>query len=237
MKLIINPCKCDVGTGKMYNAFVEISYKDGKLSLHGVIGPRRNGNCYGSCGQCVDEIRKGTPNPGWSREMLDKLCDIWDEWHLNDLRPHCEHQKALGWDKEALQPVTLYHYCLNPDAVKKQKEAEAAAITALKNGETFTPTKDQSFYASLPYFLDVYEDQNMDVTSCYEPYNNSIHGASETKTRGWMRFDQSELGLIGKPCPVCGYKYGTEWKKEEVPKEVIDWLLALPETTIEPAWV
>lgn len=107
----------------------------------------------------------------------------------------------------------------------------------MKNGETFTPTKDQSFYASLPYFLDVYEDQNMEILSYYEPYNNSIHGKSETKTRGWIRFDQSELGLLGKPCPVCGYKYGTEWKKEEVPKEVIDWLFALPETTIEPAWI
>lgn len=237
MKLIINPCKCDVGTDKMYNAFVEISYKNGKLSLHGVIGPRRNGDCYGSFGQCIGKIREGTPNPGWSRETLDKLCDIWDEWHLNDSRPYCEHQKALGWDKEALQPVTLYHYCLNPEASKKQKEAEATAIAALKNGETFTPTKDQSFYASLPYFLDVYGDQNMDVTSCYKPYNNSIHGASETKTRGWISFDKSELGLLGKPCPVCGYKYGTEWKKEEVPKEVIDWLFGLPETTIEPAWI
>ena len=236
MKLIINPCKCDVGTGKMYNAFVEISYKDGKLSLHGVIGPRRNGNCYGSCGQCVDEIREGTPNPGWSREMLDKLCDIWDAWHLNDLRPYCEHQKALGWDKEAVEAITIHRYSLTSEAYKRQKDAKSAAITALKNGETFTPTASQVYYATLPYFLDVYGDKKLNVSSDYRP--SDLTGcSSETKTRGWMRFDQSELGLIGKPCPVCGYKYGTAWKKEEVPKEIIDWLFALPETTIEPAWI
>ena len=25
------------------------------------------------------------------------LKDLWDCWHLNDMRAECEHQRALGW--------------------------------------------------------------------------------------------------------------------------------------------
>ena len=63
MKKVINPCKCEVytrsGRTQMANAYVEIEYKDGKLSLHGVIGPMSNGDCRGSAGQCDEEISKG----------------------------------------------------------------------------------------------------------------------------------------------------------------------------------
>ena len=33
------------------------------------------------------------------------------------------------------------------------------------------------------------------------------------------------------------YKYGSAWLKESVPEDVLEWLDALPETTITPAWV
>lgn len=72
-----------------------------------------SGNCRGGAGQCVDAIRKGHPCDEWTQEMLDKFCSIWDEWHLNDMRPYCKHQKELGWNKLAVTPVTLYHYRLN----------------------------------------------------------------------------------------------------------------------------
>ena len=36
----------------------------------------------------VDEIRNGSPTDEWTTEMLNKLCDIWDRWHLNDMRPY-----------------------------------------------------------------------------------------------------------------------------------------------------
>ena len=44
-------------------------------------------------------------------------------------------------------------------------------------------------------------------------------------------------GFLGRPCPVCGYKYGSAWQTEEVPKDVIEWLFDLPDTKIKPAWV
>ena len=85
MKKIINPCMCKTYEGKA-RGFVKIEYDGGRLSLCGVIGPMSNGDARGSSGQCVDEIRNGTPVKGWTREMLNKLCDIWDEWHLHQTK-------------------------------------------------------------------------------------------------------------------------------------------------------
>lgn len=34
-----------------------------------------------------------------------------------------------------------------------------------------------------------------------------------------------------------GYRYGTAWKREEVPAEVVEWLRSLPDTDKTPAWV
>ena len=143
MRKVINPVVCFVSTrtGKKQkvNGFCEINYSDGRLSISGVVGPLPSGNCRGSAGQCVEEIRNGTPASGWNREMLNKFCDIWDRWHLNDMRAYCSHQKELGWDKEASEEITVYHYSLTSEALKKQKEAEKEAISSLKNGGTFTP--------------------------------------------------------------------------------------------------
>lgn len=37
----------------------------------------------------------------------------------------------------------------------------------------------------------------------------------------WVRPDEHPDGLLGKPCPVCGYKYGTAWLTEPLPEEII----------------
>ena len=48
MKKIVNPCVCDTYGGKA-QAYAEIEYENGRLSICGVIGPKRNGDCLGSC--------------------------------------------------------------------------------------------------------------------------------------------------------------------------------------------
>lgn len=111
MRKILNPCKCKVYTrsGKEAdkNAFVKIEYNNSKLSISGVVAPLSNGDCLGSAGQCVDEIRNGIPTDEWTTEMLNKLCDIWDRWHLNDMRPYCPHMEELGWVKHTQDKVKI----------------------------------------------------------------------------------------------------------------------------------
>lgn len=104
---IINPCKCKTGNKVSKNAFAKIKYDGKSLSISGVIAPLADGNCLGSAGQCVDEIREGIPTDEWTPEMLNKLCDIWDRWHLNDMRPYCEHMRELGWTEYTQDKVKI----------------------------------------------------------------------------------------------------------------------------------
>jgi len=126
------------------------------LSIVGNIWQPRRGDIVEG-GQCQDTIREhlndGTLKlKGYTKEEILKLLDIWDRWHLNDLRAGCEHQRAL---------IPLY---------KKEK------------GEDFFNASNYDEIIKLPEF---------------------------------------------KKCPVCGYKYGTAWLFEPLPKEVISFIREL----------
>ncbi len=54
---------------------------------------------------------------------------------------------------------------------------------------------------------------------------------------GWVRADEHPDGLMCRPCPECGYKYGTAWLTVDVPAAVLDFLEDLPTASREPAWV
>lgn len=241
---IINPYTCsiitNVGVTNIVKGYVKITYKKGRLSLTGVIGPTHDGNCKGSCGQCLEKIREGEPTEKWTREMLDRLCEIRDAWHLNDMRPYCFHQKELGWDRLARKEVMLYNYTLCREAINKQRDAERAAIEALKNGTVFTPSDEQVRYANLPYSITTHEKLTGEMEELYKPRKPIYTGdksASEIKTLGWLKPEEHPDGILCKPCPVCGYRYGSEWQKEEVPQEVLDWLIHLPDAETRSAWI
>ena len=55
-KRVINPCTNEVyiynDKERPVNSFCKIEYQDGQLSITGVIGPKSNGDPWGSCGQC-----------------------------------------------------------------------------------------------------------------------------------------------------------------------------------------
>lgn len=221
--IVLRPCSYEIN-GKKYVAKVTIKYINEVLSFNGSIGSW-------IAGQCVDEIRQGELRGEWTRGMLNKLCDTWERWHLNDMRPYCIHQKCLGWDKLASKKVTLYHYKLSTEALQKQKAAEQAALAALKEGKTFTPTVEQVKYARLKYSMTSPSELSGEAADLYVPYKSLYigdHGSTEERTLGYLKPDEHPDGLLTKPCPVCGYKYGSAWLKEEVPENVIDWLFALP---------
>lgn len=66
-----------------------------RLSICGVVGPRRDGDCRGSAGQCRDAIGDVyLYRDGWTPALAQRLGEIWDRWHLNDMRagsPAQEH--------------------------------------------------------------------------------------------------------------------------------------------------
>lgn len=97
MKKVIHPC--DVKIGNYHRpVFVEITFENGELSLHGVVGPTIGGNAHGSAGQIQDELKRRPRRiaPGWNGLKIAKLYNVWERWHLNDMRSECAHQRLRG---------------------------------------------------------------------------------------------------------------------------------------------
>lgn len=168
--------------------------------------------------------------------MLQKFCDIWYRWHLNDMRPYCQHQKDLGWDKLAVKKVTLYNYTLRNEWFSTQRKLHNEVNKILgETGQVFL-TEDERETWNLP--LQIHTWKPLDDVR-YEPQKQQEwnEGPTEGKALGWLSPEEHPDGILGKPSPVCGYKYGTSWLKEDVPEDVLQFLYNLPDTTREPAWV
>lgn len=221
--------------------FCKIGIKEGSLSISGVISPKRNGDCYGSCGQINMGFAHRNPKdndnrnptqpskiqfaPGWDAEKWFDFLDIWKRWHLNDMQPGCEHQK--DWGKKKLELIDFSwttqfqnlrdSATLEADQYEKFKEVAAGVMTiatGIKRPKWKTPLVEKLLSEGW-----IKENKR------------------ETKTSGWVCEYEHPEGELCKPCPVCGYKYGTAWKKEELPQEVVEFLMALPDTDVTPAWV
>lgn len=68
------------------DVWIETQVANGRLSISGVVGPRRNGNAAGSCGQIQDVLTEPiVPAKGWTPELIARLHAVWERWHLNDM--------------------------------------------------------------------------------------------------------------------------------------------------------
>lgn len=229
------------------HAFIKKYEGTGRLSISGVVGPRSNGDCYGSCGQIADTIREAikagefTPNSaqGWTVPDVLSFLDLWDRYHLNDMRPECEHQRAAGWQEIAKQEVHAYQYRLKPEIRDRKKKLEQEAVdraaSTLKKDLGFRPIERKIL--KLDEFIKTANPVlSPDQDRFYIPTEATGYFAHDTvKKRGWINYSEDSRGLLGKPCEVCGYKYGTAWKTEKLSKNILHTLEALAETKIVPA--
>lgn len=82
--------------------YARIKYEGGKLSITGVEGPKRNGDARGGCGQTIMSPRDIVKHArGWSPETVAKFREIWERWHLNDMRPYSPEMREAGWHEKA----------------------------------------------------------------------------------------------------------------------------------------
>ena len=223
MKRVFNFGKIDYyHTGRKINLVeVEMSYTekgDKKVfSVSGKIWNSRETDIL--CGgQCLDEIAEYIKTP-----LFKTIHRLWKQYHLNDMHPECEHQAAMGWLEKAAEEVTLYHWVLTMEAFDAKNAAEKAAIAALNAGETFTPTPEQTHMALLKYSLTTPTSTLPEnISQYYEPKKPLYRGDTEhteRKKRGFLREEEHPDGILCKPCPVCGYKYGTSWNYFPVPRD------------------
>lgn len=107
-----------IGRGNNGSVYCKIVYTHGKLSITGVEGPQRNGDCWGSCGQIIMhewDIQEFAP--GWTPELMQQFREVWDQWHLNDMRAGSPNQEA--WIKANPQDYQYpkSHYEVYRDAL------------------------------------------------------------------------------------------------------------------------
>lgn len=76
------------GTRKINAVEIEVTIKDGRLSMVGGIWNSSRTD-YVTCGQNYDEIRKMFPRNAKVRRMVE----IWERWHLNDMRAGTPRQE------------------------------------------------------------------------------------------------------------------------------------------------
>ena len=72
--------------GRWASVYCHIQYKNGELTISGVVGPLPSGNCLGSCGQIHGEIRTiRRYATGWTHCRILYLSVMWRNYHLNML--------------------------------------------------------------------------------------------------------------------------------------------------------
>lgn len=251
-----------LGTREMYgqsgqpiqgSIFCKIEFTDdGKLSISGVEGPTSGGNCLGSCGQIDMSLREPgaldtfQPAEGWSLELVSEFLRVWDRWHLNDLKAYDSEMEAAGWAELARKPMLGFKFTRTAEASDAARKAEAAAVAALKAGETFTPTPEQVAAVSRPYQFTVWIAEGEPEPEAPEHYERARHlyghgkgnqEAPERKTLGWLRPSDHPDGLLGRKLREDGPGYGSAWFREEVPAEALEFLRNLPDTDRQPAWI
>ena len=233
----------DIKTGRdvphIVSVFVFVVYEKGKLSISGVEGPYSNGDCAGSAGQI--DMHEWTPHTfadGWDADMVAKLRAVWQEHHLNDMRPYTPEMKAAGWPEIAARRMEGHEFTQSLASIKERNEAKDAALAALRAGETFTPTQAQVKAATRPHSFVVWQPEGLATPGAPEGYEAARHlygpqqGAlkrPEVKTLGWLYPSDHPEGLLGrKLAPGDAHGYGGKWWKEDVPADVLKWLRGLP---------
>ena len=176
-------------------------------------------------GQCLDSIA-----PFIHDKRFTEILRLWKLYHLNDMHPECEHQAAQGWRKQAREKATLYIFTLTTEtitaqnslkrriltneALAKRSKAKRRILGDAQNGETVQASPEERKVLALSYTL---ESATADLPEDIAPYYQA--DGEKVERRGWLRYEEDSRGILGKPCPVCGYKYGHGWQYFPIPEE------------------
>ena len=163
---------------------------------------------------------------------LELLIEVWEAWHLNDLRPGCAHQK--DWDRS--KRLAIYTWRLSTEAFSRQKALEREVLNAAVGQYEFNLSEEERQLLALQH-------TGMATLTEEAPSQWHVLDKVETNAANWVRFTPSTEpqrwttagyghpeGVLGKPCAECGHRYGSAWLYEPVPDDVLDFLETLPHT-------
>ncbi len=87
--------------------YIEWKLENGNFSMMGSVYRSKSKSTMVIGGQIVDGIAKEFPNDS----KLQEMSIIAKRWHLNDLHPGCEHQRADRWQERPIdytKPCNAY---------------------------------------------------------------------------------------------------------------------------------
>ena len=150
---------------------------------------------------------------------LKRILDIWKEYHLNDMHAECVHQEEAGMRELASQPLYKAEYTMTHDTIVKQRKVEDFIKKELVQNGTVTLSQEQRDLYTMKYSIKKFflnaEEAKESIPEGYKLRE------VETTLRGHTSLSESEFGLLGKECPVCGYKYGHGWTYRPIPEEIL----------------
>lgn len=150
---------------------------------------------------------------------LKRILDIWKEYHLNDMHAECIHQEEAGIRKLASQPLYKVKYTMTHDTIVKQRGVEDFIKKELTQNGTVALSQDQRELYTMKYSIKKFF-LNADEAKENIPEGYKLREVEAT-LRGHTSLSESEFGLLGKECPVCGYKYGHGWTYRPIPEEIL----------------
>ena len=114
---------------------MDVKLDDGRLSICGDIWNRLR-TCVLHGGQCNEEIVRAFPGS----KKVRRLVEIWQRWHLNDMRAGCAHQRAAGWSSEDCgKPCSWCGYRYGTAWLREEIPADVVA-EIMTWGDPWTPT-------------------------------------------------------------------------------------------------
>lgn len=199
-------------SGRLYNN-VEERYNDRHLLMGG---------------QCLDVIPDFVKTlEGESKDELNAIYELWKKYHLNDMHADCEHDIH---GKVESEKITLYTYSFKGFYSELDDKLKLIENNSLLRSNIKLPN----------YLKAVKNNYRYSFTSEYSlsHFPRKIRklyklDKTETKTRGWVHYDEkwTPSGVLCKPCPVCGYKYGTAWIYRPIPNNDLERIYELMNLT------
>lgn len=146
---------CRIGArtlgGRNVSVYVRIKIVDGNLSIVGVEGLTKSGYCLGSCGQIVGELKRINNFVGDWERWLPTFTEIWERWHLNDMKAGTIKQEDFLRKKKSELNVRRLDYEV---ACKYLEEAGLLIDNGYKYGTSWLkeelPSEVIAFLEALP---------------------------------------------------------------------------------------
>ena len=101
-------------------ATIDITMDPMRFTMSGEITRNRS---FQTGGQCIDDIAALYSD----NDAVVRLCQLWRRWHLNNMRPGCEHQRASERVYEVSEPCEVCDYRYGSAWLHEDMPAEALA--------------------------------------------------------------------------------------------------------------